>query len=365
MEATEALPAAPVRVRRPKDLHTKHLTTEQRARVRTLHFDARMSYGEIREATGFTKSQIQTACIATQAAPKPHTGRRRDMSVQQEAELVEFVCVSKANRRISWLELSQRLFVGVFGLYVIRELLRRLGFRRRIARRKPPLSEANKLKRLAWALEHVNWSFEDWCRILWSDETWVTGGHHRKQYVTRRVGEEWDETCLVERHQRKGGWMFWGCFSGATGKGPGIFWEKDWGKINADTYQEHTIPMIDGWLQINRWYLHRHDLILMHDGAPGHAAEASKQELIDRHIPVMAWPPYSPDLNPIETVWNWMKDYIEDKWGLDEKPSYDNLRKYVKEAWEAVPEEWLLDLIKEMPTRCQAVIDAQGGHTRH
>ncbi|RYP69179.1 hypothetical protein DL769_005347 [Monosporascus sp. CRB-8-3] len=180
MEATEALPAAPVRSQRPKGLHTKHLTTEQRERVRTLYLDARMSYGQIKEVTGFTKSQIQWTCTAAEAVRKFRKGRLREMSEQQEEELVEFVCASKANRRMGWLELSQRLFMGVFGMYVIRETLRRFGFRRRVARRKPPLSEANKQKRLAWALEHVNWTFEDWCRIIWSDETWITGGYYRK-----------------------------------------------------------------------------------------------------------------------------------------------------------------------------------------
>ena len=34
-----------------------------------------------------------------------------------------------------------------------------------------------------------------------------------------------------------------GCFSGASGKGPGIFWE-EWGTIN-DTYQECMVPIID------------------------------------------------------------------------------------------------------------------------
>jgi transposase len=79
----------------------------------------------------------------------------------------------------------------------------------------------------------------------------------------------------------------------------------------------------------------------------------------------MEWSPYSPDLNPIETVWNWMKDYIEDKYGLEENPPYDRLRLYVQEAWDAVPEEWLRELIAEMPRRCRAVIEANGMHTRY
>jgi len=60
---------------------------------------------------------------------------------------------------------------------------------------------------------------------------WITGGRYTRIWVTRRAGEEWDPTCIVKRHQRKKGWMFWGCFYGHI-KGLGIFWEKDWGSIN-------------------------------------------------------------------------------------------------------------------------------------
>jgi transposase len=31
----------------------------------------------------------------------------------------------------------------------------------------------------------------------------------------------------------------------------------------------------------------------------------------ERDIYPILWPPFSPDLNPIEAVWNRMKDYIE------------------------------------------------------
>jgi DDE superfamily endonuclease len=49
---------------------------------------------------------------------------------------------------------------------------------------------------------------EQWKRILWSDEIWVNGDRHTKTYVTRRAGEEWDPTYIVEKHQRRKGWMF-------------------------------------------------------------------------------------------------------------------------------------------------------------
>jgi hypothetical protein len=107
---------------------------------------------------------------------------------------------------------------------------------------KPPISEKNRRLGLQFAIEHRGWTFENWCRILWSDETWVTDGRHKRTFMTRQPGEGRDENCIVEKIRRKG-WMFWGCFHGNF-KGPGFFWEKDWGTISGPTYREHTVPVI-------------------------------------------------------------------------------------------------------------------------
>jgi Transposase len=53
----------------------------------------------------------------------------------------------------------------------IRAALEREGFYRRIAMCKPPISEKNRKLWLQFALEHRGWTWENWCRILWSDET--------------------------------------------------------------------------------------------------------------------------------------------------------------------------------------------------
>ena len=244
---------------------------------------------------------------------------------------------------------------------MIQPTLWRLGFRRRVARIKPPISENDRVTRLAWAHEHLNWTLEQWSKILWTAETWITGGAHRRQYVTRRTGEEWNPDCIVEEHQRKQGWMFWGCFSG-SGKGPGIFWEKDWGEISAETFQQHTVPVIDEWIQIHRQ--NGEPLLLMQDGAPGSVAADTRVDLQERGVTVCFWPPCSPDLNLIESCWNWMKDYIEEHWGLEEKVGYEKLREYVKAAWEALPDSYLQEILATMHERCQAVIDANGMHTK-
>lgn len=104
-------------------------------------------------------------------------------------------------------------------------------------------------------------------------------------------------------------------------------------------------------------------LQLMQDGAPGHSARDTIEELHERGIFPIFWPAFSPDLNPIETVWNWMKDYIEKKFG-DVQLSYDRLRAAVQEAWDELPREKLIELVQSMKQRCEDVIAAEGGHTK-
>ncbi|KAF1937113.1 hypothetical protein EJ02DRAFT_477740 [Clathrospora elynae] len=111
------------------------------------------------------------------------------------------------------------------------------------------------------------------------------------------VGDELDPTCIVEKLRRKRGWMFWGCFSGDQ-KGPCIFWEKEWGTINKESYCERIVPLVDGWMHMNP------HLSFMQDGAPGHAAATTLADLYERGVTPIFWPALSPDLNPIEAVWN-------------------------------------------------------------
>ncbi len=106
-----------------------------------------------------------------------------------------------------------------------------------------------------------------------------------------------------------------------------------------------------------------HHLSPMQDGAPGHAAKATIQDLLERGVRVIWWPAYSPYLNPIETVWDKIKDWIQDNY--PGRLSYDELRGAVNAAWEQIPIEFLIDLVDSMQARCEAVIRANGMHTEY
>lgn len=113
------------------------------------------------------------------------------------------------------------------------------GYKRYTAIRQHILSQPNKDKRLKFAHEHITWTYDDWSKVLFSDETWVTAENHRKVHVTRRADELFSPTCVRSRVQRRPGWMFWGAFHGDT-RGPYLTWVKEWGSICGSSYQVST-----------------------------------------------------------------------------------------------------------------------------
>jgi transposase len=155
--------------------------------------------------------------------------------------------------------------------------------------------------------------------------------------------------------------MFWGCFSGSR-KGPSLLWEKDWGTINTERYCERIVPVVHGWIRLYP------GLVFMQDNALPHSSRGTSCELLSRGVQVLSWPPFPPDLNPIEGVWNKMKDYIEIHYPdlpYGRQRTYSQLRSIVKEAWDSITPEYLASIVNSMRERCEAVLAAQGGYTKY
>ena len=73
----------------------------------------------------------------------------------------------------------------------------------------------------------------------------------------------------------------------------------------------------------------------------------------------MNWPAQSPDLNPLENLWDHLKSVVQKK----NPHNVKELWTVINEAWNEFPHKRLLKLIDSMPNRCKAVIKARGGPT--
>jgi hypothetical protein len=56
------------------------------------------------------------------------------------------------------------------------------------------------------------------------------------------------------------------------------------------------------------------EMIFMQDNAPIHKASIVQEWLRNYEINVMEWPPYSPDLSPIEHVWAMLKKMLLERY---------------------------------------------------
>lgn len=98
------------------------------------------------------------------------------------------------------------------------------------------------------------------------------------------------------------------------------------------------------------------NFIFQQDGDPKHTSKLATEWLKKNSIKMLDWVPQSPDLNPIENLWNLFKIKV-----ADQKPSsLSQLKAILIEEWEKFDTQWLKNLVNSMPKRCLAVIKAKG-----
>jgi hypothetical protein len=103
--------------------------------------------------------------------------------------------------------------------------------------------------------------------------------------------------------------------------------------------------------------------MLMHDNAKPHTARITREYLVEVGLRVLEWPACSPDLNPIEHLWDELKRRV--RAGVPVGMSIPELMVAVEEEWHNIPQERIVNLIRSMPNRMKAVVRARGGNTRY
>jgi hypothetical protein len=257
--------------------------------------------------------------------------------------------------------------------------LNETGIKSYAARQKPFLKPEHIAKRLQWALKHQHWTIEDWARVIWSDEcSIVVGLNTKRPRIWRRKGEEMKMECIVPRFKgQRVAIMVWACFSlhhlsEMVVYPKGGIGSKEYLQTLDDAllpFIEQLFPETDDGDTIA--VISPDAYIFMQDNAPCHSSKLCQKYFKEKQLSLMEWPPYSPDLNPIENLWSDFKTRFHKRFtdlkadvssAQEAKERYGEL---LKQVWRECREELVHALVESMPRRCQAVIANNGGHTKY
>ncbi|GFT72538.1 transposable element Tcb2 transposase [Trichonephila clavipes] len=103
------------------------------------------------------------------------------------------------------------------------------------------------------------------------------------------------------------------------------------------------------------------DFILMDDNCRPHRANLVEDFLFEEGIIRMECPTCSPDMNPIEHVWDALERRVA---GRQPPPqTLQDLERALPEEWDRIPQLVINSLIDSMPQRCSTLLAVRGNHT--
>ena len=238
----------------------------------------------------------------------------------------------------------------------VRNRLHDAGLTARRPYRGPVLTPHHRQARLHWAQRHRHWTLRNiWQHVLFSDESrFLLSQHDRRRRVYRRVKERYHQNCVDEAPPHGGGGvMVWGAISHTTRT---ALVRVD-GMLNARRYiddilEPHALPLLAD-----------PRAVFQQDNARPHTARITMAFLNLHHVNILPWPSMSPDLNPIEHLWDELDRRVRTR--PQAPTTHDELFQALQEEWNNIPLQCVQTLTSSMPRRCQAVIASRGSHTQY
>lgn len=242
----------------------------------------------------------------------------------------------------------------------IRRNLRDEGIRAYVQQKRPNLKPNHIQERLAFARTHINWTVDDWKRVMFSDESMISrvGSFGRKFYYSGHEHKRLLPHQVRPMAQGGGGKiMIWGCI---TFFGPGDL-SRITGTLNAELYLEALNEYV---LATFAWYgMDPTVSIFQQDNSRVHTANLMQEWFAEQDFTVLEWPTNSPDLNIIEHVWAYLKHRLS---LYEQAPaSRDELWERVQDIWTSIPLDYLHELYESMPRRMMELIRKRGGPIKY
>jgi transposase len=266
----------------------------------------------------------------TKSGCKRKTTKEQDTKIFQDVQenekltLNDIVTATSSIIKISKSTISRRLHENnmVYGNYS----------------KKPLLSEKHKMGRLAWAKDHIDY---DWSQVIFSDEMSIWKDRYSNKCWYIKGKQKIKETV---KHPIKV--HIWGCL---TLGGFEVYHLFDY-NLNSDKYIdilfEHLVP------------IYTKEFTYQQDNSSIHNSKKTKEFLKKMNIRMLSFPAISPDLNPIENIWNLIKQYMSKLSDV----TNDNFREKIIQCCKKIDYSNIFNIVSSMHIRVKKVIENNGNH---
>ncbi|GFX20865.1 transposable element Tcb1 transposase [Trichonephila clavipes] len=268
------------------------------------------------------------------------------------------VLSAKRNRRTTAQQVANQ-FLAASGKQISRKTVaRRLRGGGLYARRPVvcvPLTRQHRTARLQWCREHHNWTEQEWACVLFSDESrFSLSSDCRRQLIWRECGTAYRPENIQEKDRYPTcGIMVW---AGIMINGRTRLHVVVNGTMTGQRYiDEVLLPHV----RLFRGAV-GDKFVFMDDNATCHRTLAVQDCLDSEGIQRLVWPARSPDLNPIENVWDALGRQVA---GRNYPPTNKNtLIRVLTEKWDKLPQQLLDNVVQSMVRRVECCIPLHGGH---
>ena len=332
--------------------HTTDAQREEMARLKKLGH----SVNWISKLLQVSRKRVQNAFKKLRSSKfEQKRGRPRKTSATTDRWIIR---ESKKDQFLTATRLREMIVRGTgtsLSASTVKRRLRAANLNGRVANKKPLVSNKNRMKRIAFCRAHGSAAEFPWQNVLFSDESkYCRLSSDGKVYVRRPPNQQNNPKYTIKTVKHGGGnVLVWGCFS-SRGVGP---IHRISGIMNGEKYKE---IMKDVMLPYARCVMPP-QWVFQHDNDPKHTARIVKKFLQDESVNVMFWPAQSPDLNPIENLWENVNRRIR----REKCSRLDNLWEQIEKAWYETPVVECEKLVNSMNRRCASVLKNKGFSTKY